>query len=70
MTNNFAQFQEIITLVIIWMAVAYSIYQGVMLFVPRKNQHGHHNCGGCSGCDLKSAMQKNISHSKYMYTSI
>lgn len=50
--------QEIITQIIVFAAVIYTIYSSVKLFVPAKRSVKGHACNGCSGCDLKSIPKK------------
>lgn len=50
--------QEIITHLIVFAAVLYTIYSSVKLFMPSKSSTKGHTCNGCSGCDLKTIQKK------------
>ncbi len=46
--------QEILTHIIVFLAVAYTVYSAVKQFLPSVKKQDAHYCAGCSGCDLKA----------------
>ena len=46
--------QEILTHIIVFMAVVYTVYSIIKQFLPTGKKQNVHYCAGCTGCDLKS----------------
>jgi len=46
--------QEILTHIIVFIAIAYTVYSALKQFLPTGKKQNVHHCTGCTGCELKS----------------